>query len=170
MPGLRSNGPRVRSGHAKTRHWVFGVHAGRSSRIALRWDETPQAELPAQGNIALSTGRRCRRTNTYVLDVTLAGVRGYIDGRTGRVALLLYLMQCILEVGSTVHHAGSGKKGSQKTGGVRTWEELLVRQDGSSQFAQNRCLLCITHCKLSNRGSDHSRSPLVECTLQEEKH
>ena len=138
MPDLRSNGPRARSVLAKTRHWVFGVHAGRSSRIALRWDETPQAGRPAQGNIALSTSRRCKYTNTYVLDVTLASVRGYIDRRTGRVALLLDLVQRVLEVGSTVHHAGSGKEGSQKTLGVRTWKRLLGSQDGSSQFARYR--------------------------------
>jgi hypothetical protein len=134
MPELRSNDPRVRSGLAETRHWVFGAHVGRSSRIALRWGGTLRAGRPVQeANNALSTGRRCGHTNTHILDVPLASVWGYINRRTGRVALLLNLIQRVLEVGSAVHHVGSGKKVSQKA-----WESgygmkwLVSRADGVS--------------------------------------
>lgn len=114
MPGLRSDDPRVRSGFAKTRHWVFGAHVGRSSKIALRWDGTLQAGGPVQ--TTLSTIRRCRHTSTHILSVPLMSVWGYIDRRTGRVALLLYLIQRVLEVSIAVHHVRSGKDVSQEEG------------------------------------------------------
>jgi hypothetical protein len=119
-----------------------------------------------QANSALSTGRRCRHTNTHILDVPLASVWGYIDRRTGRVALLLYLIQRVLEVGTAVHHVGSGKKVSQKTwksGCGLNW--LVSRADGVSSrgIVEYRC---ITYRKLSNLVSGHSRSQSVERTVQ----
>lgn len=118
----------------------------------------------------LSTSRSCRHTNTHILGMPLVSVWGYIDRRTGRVALilylLLYLIQRVLEVGIAVYHVGSGKDVSQKireSGRGIYW--FGARTDGVSSREIVECW-CITHRKLSNLVSNHSGSPLVERTLQ----